>query len=405
VAIGAAILVILVGWVLRATAVVSVPIVFALFLAVVLAPLDREIAARLPRPIAWLGRVAVMAVLLVALTGFFSGLVYSARQVIDEMPRLAGTLERVLPAGVPELDGIGQMMEEGAVPPPSAGEDAGEGEDAGDARVGDSLEGDAAEAETARGDGGAAGAEAGAAPLRDAMVRAGSSLGAWLVEGATGLARQVAGAVGTFVAATIIVVFMVLLALGETQAWHRKLETLWPDASSEWRSAFVSISRKLRGFLLVRAAMGALSAVLYVAWLWLFDVGLLSVWAVLTFLLGFVPNLGSVISGLLPTLYALATKDFQTALLAGLGLFAIEQVIGNFVDPRMQGRQIAISPMVVLVSVLVWGWLWGAAGALLAVPVMLALMVGFAHVPRLEPVALLLSNKTDHDALARALRS
>jgi AI-2 transport protein TqsA len=407
--IGGGILVILAGWVLHAAAVVAVPIVFALLLAILLAPLDRAISERLPRGLTWLGRVAVVVVLLVALTGFFGGLVYSAQKVIDEVPRIAGNLEEFLPDQMPAMDQIQQVVENGSA--------AGDGTSNGDGASGAGQEqpsatasdygageGDGATGDGSAGPGASPDGQAGAA-LRDALNRAGSTAGTWLVDAATGLAQRVAGAVGTFMAATIIVVFMVLLALGETETWQRKLENLWPRASDGWSGAFATVSRKLRGFLLVRAAMGALSAALYVGWLWLFDIGLLPVWAVLTFLLGFIPNLGSVISGILPTLYALVTKDVQTALLAGLGLFAIEQIIGNFLDPRMQGRQIAISPIVVLGSILIWGWIWGAAGALLAVPVMVGLMVACAHIPALKPLALLLSNQTDHKGLARSLET
>jgi AI-2 transport protein TqsA len=228
--------------------------------------------------------------------------------------------------------------------------------------------------------------------------------GSWMVNAASGLAATIAGMVGTFVAATVIIVFMVLLVLSESSLWTQKLGAIWPGrGQDEWRATFDALSRKLRGFLLMRAAMGALSAMLYAGWLMLFGVDLLVVWAMLTFLLSFIPNLGSVISGVLPALYILATGDLGTALLVGTGLFVIEQVIGNFVDPRLQGRQIAISPLVVLVAILVWGWIWGIAGALLAVPMTTALMVGFAHVPALRPIALLLSDQPDEDRLMEAM--
>ncbi len=336
--IAAAILVILAGWVLHATAVVAVPIVFALFLAVVLAPLDAALTRALPGGLAWLGRAVVIVLLLAGLAAFFAGLVYAARQVMGELPRIAETLQRYLPEAMPAV----QMPAVQEIGGTVAGGAAGDGAAGGVASD--------AEADAGASDRTVAGS------LRAVLNEAGSAAGSWLVSGATTLARDVAGAVGTFAAATIIVVFMVLLGLGETETWSRKVETLWPDGA-DWHGAAQTISRKLRAFLLVRAAMGALTAVLYVALLWAFDIGLLPVWATLTFLLGFVPNLGSVISGILPTLYALATRDLQTAALVGAGLFAIEQIIGNWVDPRLQGRQIAISPVVVLVSILVWGWI------------------------------------------------
>jgi AI-2 transport protein TqsA len=240
--------------------------------------------------------------------------------------------------------------------------------------------------------------------LSDLVNQAGSTAATWAVEASTSLARRIAGAVGTFVGATIIVVFLVLLALSEGPTWRRKLGGLWPAGDNSWQHALDTMSRKLRSFLLVRAAMGLLSALLYVGWLSLFGLDLLLVWGVITFLLGFVPNLGSVISGVLPALYALVTRDLQTAALVSVGLLAIEQIIGNFLDPRLQGRQIAVSPVVVLVAILLWGWIWGVAGALLAVPVTVSLLVTFAHVPALRPVALLLSNQTTTDELMASMQ-
>ncbi|MFZ3585231.1 AI-2E family transporter, partial [Loktanella sp. DJP18] len=83
------------------------------------------------------------------------------------------------------------------------------------------------------------------------------------------------------------------------------------------------------------------------------------------------------------------------------GIFAIEQIIGNYVDPRVQGRQVSLSPLVVLITLLVWSWVWGVAGAILAVPITIATMIVCAFVPPLRPFALLLSNASDYDSLDR----
>ncbi len=431
--VGAAILALLLGWALRASAVVTVPIVSAILIAVVLAPLDRSIARRLPRPLAWLGRAAVVGLLLLSLAVFFAGLIYSARQVIDEMPRITGALEDLLPPGLQEM-GVDRMIYSGGdaeATPPTAAASEGSGE-TGDAtpsgtregqqpKNGGAPAGDGAGSATDESSAGATDAEANgqggaddgttafSAPmlpqsLSDLVNQAGSTAATWAVEASTSLARRIAGAVGTFVGATIIVVFLVLLALSEGPTWRRKLGGLWPAGDASWQHALDTVSRKLRSFLLVRAAMGLLSALLYVGWLWLFGLDLLLVWGVITFLLGFVPNLGSVISGVLPALYALVTRDLQTAALVSVGLLAIEQIIGNFLDPRFQGRQVAVSPVVVLVAILLWGWIWGVAGALLAVPMTVSVLVTFAHVPALRPVALLLSNQATSDDLMDSMQ-
>jgi AI-2 transport protein TqsA len=118
-----------------------------------------------------------------------------------------------------------------------------------------------------------------------------------------------------------------------------------------------------------------------------------------TFLLSFIPNLGSIISGVLPTIYAFLTKDIGTAIAVGAGLTVIEQVIGNYVDPRLQGRQISISPAVIFAGLLLFAWIWGVPGALLSTPVLIAAVIAFARVEALRPAALLLSNTRSYGEL------
>ena len=92
-----------------------------------------------------------------------------------------------------------------------------------------------------------------------------------------------------------------------------------------------------------------------------------------------------------------------SAALIAAGFFASEQAIGNFVDPRLLGRQIVLSPLVILVALMFWAWLWGAAGAFLATPIMLSLLVAFNHIAALRPIALVMSNQPTPDDLDRAL--
>ena len=353
--------VVLVFWALKALKPVALVVVFAAFITLVMSPLDRRIVQALPDRVAWVGRAAVRVVLLAVLGIFLAGLVYAAREVMDNVPRITEDLGGVLSLDM--LDGRG------------SGEN-----------------------------GGGAGQDGGLLDLPGVLQSAGGAFGGWLTDTAVSLAEAIVNTTGSLVAFIVMVFFLVLLALGEVPLWRSKIDALSAGEGREtWHDATRSIAMRLRRFLLIRALMGILSAVLYVGWLAIFGIDLLVVWAILTFLLTFIPNIGSVISGALPALYAFLVVDPWTALAVAAGILVIEQIIGNFIDPKLQGRQIVLSPFVILVAILFWGWLWGIAGAFLAVPMTSTILVACAHVPALRPAALLLSNQANEAKLDEAL--
>jgi AI-2 transport protein TqsA len=244
-----------------------------------------------------------------------------------------------------------------------------------------------------------------AVDLRQYFAMAGEALIGRLGEWASGLAAQILGMAGATLSAIVLIFFLTLIMMIEAVNWRQKVvAVLDVSARQEALDAIGVIAHRLRQYLLARAILGAITAALYVGWLWIFGVDLLIVWAVIVFLLGFIPTFGSLISGALPVIYAVVQKDFATAMGAGVGVLVIEQVMGNFIDPRVQGRQLSLSTLVVLITLLVWAWIWGVAGAVLAVPITIAAMIISAHIPRLRPFALFLSDATDFDGLDRQVR-
>lgn len=117
----------------------------------------------------------------------------------------------------------------------------------------------------------------------------------------------------------------------------------------------------------------------------------------LALLLNFIPNIGSIVAGVLPVAYVAATRDVGTAVAVAARLLVIEQIMGNYVEPRFTGKQLALSPLIVLVSVMVWSWIWGPFGALLSTPINVVVDICRA-LPRLRPIAILLGDTRDGDA-------
>ena len=337
------------GAALDALAAVMIPTISAILIALVVAPLHRRLAEALPDKLRWIALVGVFVLLIAVVAAFAGALIYAADQVVETLPDVSGDIDELLPR--------------------SGG---------GSGRLGGQL--------------------------REAVVSLTSTLGDRLISGATSLAQTLASGTGVFLTGLALVIFLVLLALDERGLWRDKVNALWPESGpTDWAGALSVLARRLRRFLLVRTGVGLLQAALYAGWLWLFGIDLVFVFALLTFVLTYIPNIGSVIASLLPVTYALLTKDFGTALGVAAGLLVIEQVVGNFLDPRLLGREIALSPFVILVGLVFWSALWGIAGAFLSTPILLCLLVAFNAVGPLKPLALILSNQPDPQALDRAL--
>lgn len=380
---------VLAGWALRAMSSVFVPLTASILIALAVMPVRDWVRRRVPEKAGWLGVVAAMTLLLLVLALFFGALWLAAHQVIGQIPGGAEQVAQVMAQAAPAPEGAAQPGTEGAgtstpagmpdgLPRPDpAGTGAGGG--AGGTGAGGLLSGSAGDLATRFGD---------------------TAIGLL-----TGVATTILGSAVAIASALVAIIFLTLLILIESEDWRRKISSIshW---RTEWRlteSAEV-IAQKVRAYLVIRAVLGLATAALYGIWLWLFGVGLIFVWALLTFLLNFIPTVGSIIAGLLPVLYISATQDFGTAVAVGAGILVIEQVMGNFIDPRVSGNRIAVSPLVVLVTLLVWSWIWGIPGALLAAPVTVSLIVLGAHVPVLRPWALLMSDRTDMEGLAQATR-
>lgn len=213
-------------------------------------------------------------------------------------------------------------------------------------------------------------------------------------------ARTALGLTAHTLTGVVLILFLMLLMLAEVENWHRKFIAISSrNSDRELREMGRSIGEKFRIYFWTRLVLALASAALYVAWLWFFEVEYLMLWGLITVLLGFIPTVGSIISGMLPAAYAILTKDPGTALLVAAGLLVIEQVMGNLVDPLVLGRKIAVSPLVVLVSLGFWTILWGIPGAILAVPLTVLIIFAMAQFEALKPAALLLTDRSSFEEL------
>ena len=116
-------------------------------------------------------------------------------------------------------------------------------------------------------------------------------------------------------------------------------------------------------------------------------------WGLLNFLLNYIPTLGSFLGVIPPALFALVQFDGDWSMvLAAVGVVGgVQLVMGNWIDPLVQGKALELSPLVVLFTVTFWGWVWGVAGALIAVPLTVLIALVCAESERTRWIAILLA--------------
>jgi predicted PurR-regulated permease PerM len=115
-------------------------------------------------------------------------------------------------------------------------------------------------------------------------------------------------------------------------------------------------------------------------------------WAILIFLLNYIPSIGSLIATTFPAIFAmLQFGDLSSGIWVLVSVGTIQLVVGNFIEPKIMGNSLNISPLVVLVALIVWGAIWGIVGMLLSVPITVMMIIIMAQFENTKSLAILLS--------------
>lgn len=197
------------------------------------------------------------------------------------------------------------------------------------------------------------------------------------------------------VAAALTVVFLTYFLLASGPMLRKKLPRLVPEASRRERidHALTEIEKQMSRYLLLNTVISA--AVGLLTWVLLFALGMpnAGLWASVAFVCNYVPYAGALVSTGLIAFAGIVSFDSPNMVLLAVGGFIIINIIeGSFITPMVLGNTMPLNSLAVFSCLLFWGWAWGAAGAVLAVPLTVMFQVICAHVPPLKPVAVLLDS-------------
>lgn len=211
----------------------------------------------------------------------------------------------------------------------------------------------------------------------------------WLV----GFTQNVAGRVNSFAGFAILVFIFVMLGLLEVNDFTRRLKS--PAAQPHGErilTANRNISAKLRRFMIVRTFASILTG--FIVWGFALVAGLelAAAWGAIAFALNYIPFLGPFVATAFPTLFAIAQfESWQMAAIVFTCLNLIQFIIGSYLEPRLTGASLAISPFAVMFSVFFWSFMWGIAGAFIGVPILIVFIVYCGQSPSGKWLATLMS--------------
>lgn len=212
---------------------------------------------------------------------------------------------------------------------------------------------------------------------------------------AGGLVRGAANLLSYTAIVILYVVFMLLEAAGFPARLRDTLGRVDADLS-RYTQAIHDVQRYLLIKTLISLATGGLIAL----WLWIIGVDFPLLWGAIAFLLNYIPNVGSLVAAAPAVLFALLQLGPGPAALAAAGYLAVNVVFGNVVEPQAMGRGFGLSTLVVIISLVFWGWLWGPVGMLLSVPLTVIVRIALEHTPDLIWLAKLLGGEPHAPAAA-----
>ncbi len=210
----------------------------------------------------------------------------------------------------------------------------------------------------------------------------------------SGIVRNVAGALGTLAGnAGLISIYVVFLFL-EQRSFGPKIKGMAKGNIKEHEvfKIIKEIDEDTRKYIGIKTFASLTTGVVSYGIMAAVGLDFAAFWGMLIFFFNFIPTVGSILATAFPSILALIQFEEPTTIGIVIGgIVATQVAVGNFMEPRLMGNSLNLSPLVILLSLSLWGSLWGVPGMFLCVPITVIAMIICSHFPQTRPIAVLLS--------------
>jgi AI-2 transport protein TqsA len=210
-----------------------------------------------------------------------------------------------------------------------------------------------------------------------------------------GLVGSTLASFGNVMTNAVMILLTVVFILAENMSFGEKLRLArGADKSQAW---LVSFSDAVHSYLAIKAAISLVTGILIFIWLSVLGVDYAVLWGLLAFLLNFIPTVGSFIAAVPAVLLALVQLGLLHAGLTLAGFVMVNLVMGNAVEPRWMGKGLNLSPLVVFVSLVLWGWVFGPVGMLLSIPLTIMIKIALENQPDTRWIGVMMGDAESSD--------
>ncbi|MGB5794107.1 AI-2E family transporter [Poseidonibacter sp.] len=206
-----------------------------------------------------------------------------------------------------------------------------------------------------------------------------------------GFTTNIIGSIGTFLSKFLLIVIGIAFILAETKSFETKLKVIFKYNVNKLKH-FNLFSQNIQKYFLVKSTTSFLTGFIIAVTLYFFGIDYPILWGVLAMLFNFVPVVGSIIAAIPAVLISLLNADINTTIWLIIFYVTINISISNIIEPKLMGKELGLSPLVIFFSLIFWGWILGIVGMFLAVPITMTLKIAFNSNSATYWIAILMSD-------------
>ena len=218
------------------------------------------------------------------------------------------------------------------------------------------------------------------------------------------IARGTIGRIAQFLSTTFLVFLIMAFMLSEATVFPKKFRYI-SGARAGDEDRFTKIATEIQSYLGIKTVVSLATGLVLGIWAYVLGLDFFVLLGMIAFLLNYVPTVGSIIAAIPAILLSVITfGTLPHVILVAGGYIAVNIIVGNIIEPRWMGRSLGLSTLVVILSLLFWGWAWGPLGALLSVPLTVGVKILLENTEDLRWMAILLDKGAPSDTTAASER-